>query len=96
MGVRPAQIELAIDELILDPRVAGALSPRALQTLRAEVERELTRLLNTGNLPAHLQHSGQIDTVDAGRLVRGHAQQAGPVARLGAQIAQSVYRGLER
>ena len=41
MGVRPAQIELTIDELILDAGVAGALSPRALQTLRAEVEHEL-------------------------------------------------------
>jgi len=96
MGVKPAQIELSIDELILDARVVGALSPRALQALRAGVEQELSRLLNTGELPAQLQRSGQIDTVDAGRLGRGHTQQAGTVARLGAQIAQSVYRSLER
>lgn len=96
MGVKPTQIELSIEELILDAGVAGALSPRALQSLRAEVEDELTRLLNTKELPAHFQRSGQIDTVDAGRLGRGHTQQARTVERLGAQIAQSVYRSLER
>lgn len=96
MGVRPAQIELSIGELILDAGVAGALSPRALQTLRAAVERELTHLLNAGELPAHFQRSGQVETVDAGRLVRGHTLRAGTVERLGVQIAQSVYRSLER
>ena len=96
MVVRPAQIELAIDELILDARVAGVSSPRALQSLRAEVERELTRLLNAGELPAQLQHSRQIEAVNAGHLARGHAHQAGGVERLGAQIAQSVYRSLAR
>lgn len=96
MGVRPGQIELAIDALILDARIAGALSPRALQTLRVEVEDELTRLLNTGELPAHLQRSSQVETVDAGRLVRGRTQSAGTVDRLGVQIAQSVYRSLVR
>ena len=96
MGVRPGQIELSIDELLLDAGVAGALSPRALQTLRAEVEHELTHLLNAGELPAHFQRSGQVETVDAGRLVRGHTLRAGTVERLGVQIAQSVYRSLER
>lgn len=96
MGVKPAQIELSIDELILDARVAGALSPRALQRLRVEVERELTHLLNAGELPAQLQRSGQVAAVDAGRLVQGHTQPANHVAQLGAQIAQSVYRSLGR
>lgn len=94
MGVKPAQIELSIDELILDARVAGALTPRALQRLRVEIERELTHLLNAGELPTQLQRSGQVAAVDAGLLSRDHAQAAGNVTHLGAQIAQSVYRSL--
>ncbi|MBO9392137.1 hypothetical protein [Caldilinea sp.] len=96
MGMRPAQIELSIDELILDAGVAGALSPRALQALRAEVEHELARLLNAGELPAQLQHSLQIEAVDAGHLARGDAHRGGHGEQLGAQIAQSVYRSLAR
>lgn len=96
MGVKPAQIELSIDELILDARIAGVLSPRALQRLRVEIERELTHLLNAGEMPARLQRSSQVETVDAGRLVQDHAQAAGNVTHLGAQIAQSVYRSLAR
>lgn len=96
MGVRPAQIELSITELILDARVVGALSPRGVQALRAEVEHELTRLLNAGELPAQLQHSLWIEAVDAGHLTRGAARQAGHRGRLGAQIAHSVYRSLVR
>lgn len=96
MGVKPAQIELSIEELILDAGVASALSPRALQTLRIEIEEELARLFQTEGAPAHFERSSQIDSVDAGRLRRGHTQQAGRVERLGAQIAQSVYRSLER
>uniref|UniRef100_A0A7C1FPB8 Uncharacterized protein n=1 Tax=Caldilinea aerophila TaxID=133453 RepID=A0A7C1FPB8_9CHLR len=96
MGVKPAQIELSIDELILDAGVAGALSPRALQTLRAEVEHELIRLLNAGELPAQLQHSLQIEAMDAGHLARGDMHQVGSAGQLGTQIAQSVYRSLAR
>jgi len=96
MGMRPAQIELSIDELILDAGVAGALSPRALQALRAEVEHELARLLNAGELPAQLQHSLQIEAVDAGHLARDDAHRGGHGEQLGAQIAQSVYRSLAR
>jgi len=96
MGVKPAQIELSIDELILDAGVAGALSPRALQTLRAEVEHELIRLLNAGELPAQLQHSLQIEAMDAGHLARGAVRQVENGEQLGAQIAQSVYRSLVR
>lgn len=96
MVMKPAQIELSIDELILDARVVGALSPRALQTLRAGVEHELSRLLNTGELPAQLQRSLQIEAMDAGYLARGDAHRGGHGEQLGAQIAQSVYRSLVR
>lgn len=94
MGVRPAQVELSIDELILDARVVGALPPHALQTLRAEVEQELSRLLNAGELPAQLQRSLQIEALEAGHLARSNAHRAGHREQLGAQIAQSVYRSL--
>jgi|GEM_PF-1419056 len=96
MGVKPAQIELSIDELILDARVVGALSPRALHALRAGVEQELSRLLNTGELPAQLQRSLQIEAMDAGHLARGDAHRGDHAEQLGAQIAQSVYRSLVR
>lgn len=96
MGVKPAQIELVIDELVLDAQVAGALSARGQATLRAEIERQLTHLLGAGETPAQLQHGGQIEAVDAGRLALGHAQPAGSIERLGAQIAQTVYRSLNR
>jgi hypothetical protein len=72
------------------------LSPRALQALRAGVEQELSRLLNTGELPAQLQRSLQIEAMDAGRLARGDAHRGDHAEQLGAQIAQSVYRSLVR
>lgn len=94
MGVRPAQIELSIDELILDARVVGALSPRAVQALRAEIEAELTRLLSTEELPAQIQGNLQVETLDAGHLAPSNAHRTGHREQLGAQIAQSVYRSL--
>lgn len=96
MGMKPAQVELSIDELILDARVAGARSPRALQALRAEIEAELTRLLRAGELPAQFQGNLRVETVDAGRLVRSDAHRAGAGEQLAAQIAQSIYRSLVR
>ncbi len=96
MVMRPTQIELSIDELILDARVVGALSSHAQQALRAEIERRLTHLLSVGEAPALLQQNGQIEAMDAGRLALGHTHQAGSMERLGAQIAQTVYRSLER
>jgi hypothetical protein len=90
MDVKPAQIELSIDELIIDEAVIGRISPRALETLRAEVERELTHLLGGGAVPSHLQQAGQIGQLAAGRLARS----PGPGPALGMTIAQSVYRSL--
>ncbi|MFO7632402.1 MAG: hypothetical protein R6W76_07680 [Caldilinea sp.] len=95
MDMRPAQIELSIDELIIDEAVIGRTSPRALQALRADVERELFRLLSAGELPPNLRQAGQIEQLagspdSAGRSGRG----AGSGQTLGATIAQSVYRSL--
>lgn len=96
MGMKPMQVELAIDELILDARAVGALSPRAQQALRAEIERQLTHLLSAGDAPAQLRHSRTIEAMDAGRLAHSHVPPTGSVERLGAQIAQTVYRSLNR
>lgn len=94
MAVKPAQIELLIDELMIDERVIGKLPPRARQALHAEVERELTRLLSAGDLPPQLRQSGQVEEVDGGRIARGHTNHTAGAEPLGAQIAQSVYRSL--
>lgn len=96
MVMKPAQIELSIDELILDARAVGALPSHAQQALHAEIERQLTHLLSIGEAPTLLQQNGQIEAMDAGRLALGHTHQAGSMERLGAQIAQTVYRSLER
>lgn len=96
MGMKPAQIELAIDELILDARAVGALSARAQQALRAEIERQLTHLLSASDAPAQLQRSGEIEAMDAGRLAHSHISPTGGMEQLGAQIAQAVYRSLNR
>ena len=42
--VKPAQIELSIDELLIDEALLGKMSPRALETLRADVERQLAAI----------------------------------------------------
>jgi hypothetical protein len=96
MDVKPAQIEFTIDELVIDERVAGKLSPRGLNALHAEVEGELTRLLSAGELPPQLQRSGRIEEADGGRIARVRTDHTVGNERLGAQIAQSVYRSLRR
>ncbi|MCL4829486.1 MAG: hypothetical protein KJZ95_19120 [Caldilinea sp.] len=94
MDVKPAQIEFAIDELVIDERAAEKLSPRDLNALRVEVERELVRLLGAETLPSQLQRDGRIEEVDGGRLARHSANRAVAAGQLGVQIAQSVYRSL--
>ena len=92
MDVKPAQIELSIDELLIDEALLGKMSPRALETLRADVERELTHLLGAGAVPAHLQQAGQIGQLAPGRSAAGRLERsAGSGQTLGAAIAQSVY-----
>lgn len=96
MDVMPTQIECTIDELVIDERAAGKLSPRDLNALRVEVERELARLLGAKALPSQLQHDGRIEEVNGGQLAHSHVHQTGSVERLGAQIAQTVHRSLNR
>jgi hypothetical protein len=83
---------LSIDELVIDEALTGKLSPRARQSLHADVARELTRLLGAGELPDRLQQPGQIEQLTGGRADDGRA--AGSDRTLGATIAQSVYRSL--
>lgn len=89
MAVRSEQIELSIDELVIDEALTGKLSPRARQSLHADVARELTRLLGAGELPARFQQPGQIEHL-AGNAGRSPAS----AQSLGATIAQSIYRSL--
>jgi len=97
MDVKPARIELSIDELIVDEAVVGTLSPLALQALRAEVERELAHLLSEGKLPPSLQQAGQIEQLAGSRIATGRAGRSADSSQPpGAAIAQSIYRSLEK
>lgn len=81
-------INLHIERLVLD---GVPLAPSGRPLLQAAVETELTRLLASGGLSDALQSGGALYNVrTAGIQLTG---DAGP-ARLGQQIAQSVYGGI--
>lgn len=84
--MRPRQIEVTIDELVLE-----GVSPAEKLRVAATVEKELGRLLAERGLPEGLQAGGTRGSVDGGSFAR--AERATP-STVGAQVAAAVYRGL--
>ncbi|HWC95657.1 MAG TPA: hypothetical protein VG456_02875 [Candidatus Sulfopaludibacter sp.] len=82
MAVKPQIVELHIEELVLD-----GFSRRDRFSIADAVERELTRLIAEQGL----QRPASVESVDGGRFKTAPA--AKPHA-IGAQVANSVYRGL--
>jgi hypothetical protein len=83
-------INLHIERLVLD---GVNIAPGQRHLLQASVEAELTRLLTDGGLSAGLAQGAAVP-----RLSTGGIQLAGGnnPARIGRQIAQSVYGGIGR
>jgi hypothetical protein len=81
-------IDLHIDRLILD---GFSLSPRERAILRAAFEGELTRLLYERGLNQSLASGGTIPSLNGGNI---QVTAGTPPARLGVEIAQSVYGGI--
>lgn len=81
-------IRLHVERLVLDglpvTRVEAA-------RVKAAMEAELSRLLTAGSVSAELAPGGAMPSVIAPALA---VSPDAPPARLGAQIAQSVYAGI--
>jgi hypothetical protein len=88
VGVRPRQIEVHIDELVLE-----GVSAADRLSVGAAVQRELGRLLAERGLPEGFASAGEHETVDGGSFERSPG--ATP-ARLGDQVAGAVYGSLRR
>jgi hypothetical protein len=84
-GTRPS-IELRIDALVL-----RGFAPGDRHRIGEAVERELARLLAQEELPPLLARPGQRDGLDAGPISVRSGVSADAI---GAEIAQSVFRGL--
>jgi len=81
-------LDIYIERLIVD---GVDLGPGDGERLKAAVEAELSRLLSHGELAQDLKSGGAFPSIRAGsRPVSGE----GNPARLGKQIAQSVYQGI--
>lgn len=82
-------IKLHIESLVLDglpvTRSQGPL-------VQAAVEAELSRLLAKGGLGPELASGGAVSSVPAGSI----RLEGGSPARMGRQIARSVYEGISR
>ncbi len=80
-------INLQIEQILLED---FNLSSWERLQLQANVESELSQLLTTNGLPAHLQNGGTIPTLP----VAIHSSGTQNPAQMGAQIAQSIYQGI--
>lgn len=81
--MKPARMELSIDELVLH-----GFAPGDQRSISEAVRRELTRLAAGQGFPRELTKRGAIGRLDAGTI------QDDPVRRpdrIGAQVAQSVF-----
>ena len=86
--MKPANVELHIEELILHGFAAG---DRYL--VGEALERELTRLVGSANVPSLLAQSIDVERVDGGAFRVAPGSRAETV---GAQVAQAVHGGLKR
>ena len=85
MDLRPAQIRLHIDELVMHGVPVGDRD-----ALGEAIRGELTRLLSAGALPTALARNLQVPSLDAGALPVTSSQPR----VLGTQVAQAVHRSL--
>lgn len=86
--MRPKNIELHIEELVLD----GFEQVDRHRISRA-VERELTRLFTERGIPPSLAGGGEIDHLDAGAF---HITSNSKPETIGTSVAQAVYGGLKK
>ncbi len=87
MELKPARIFLHIDELTM-----SGVPPGDLVALGNAVQRELTRLLGTADLPAGMTRSRRIASLDAGPV----QAPSGGADALGTQVARAVHGSLRR
>ena len=85
MGVRTANIELRVDELVLH-----GFEPKDRHRIGRAVEHELGRLFAERGAPP-LAQSGEIADLDGGSF---EVAPGAGAAAIGAQVAQAVYGGL--
>ena len=88
MDMSPSEINVRIEHLLVNGVTEGDGTQVA-----AAVQRELTRLIAQGSIPASLIRRGHVPALDAGTL--GVAPTEGPHT-LGERVAQAVYRGLHQ
>ena len=81
-------IQLHIERLVLDGPLLSRHQSAVVQTA---VERELGRLLRSGQLNSHVASGGAVPALQGGMIQAPNAK--GPT-RLGAQIAGAVYSGI--
>jgi hypothetical protein len=81
-------ISVYIEHLILDGISLGSGQGTKV---KASIEAELSRLLEEGGLASSLQSDGAFPSVSADSI---HLSGECNAARLGKQIARSVYRGI--
>lgn len=86
--MRPARIELHIEELVLH-----GVAPGDRYRVAEAIEGELARLFQEQGIPPGLTGGGSGASLDGGSF--GVAPGAGP-RRTGAQAGRAIYRGLSR
>jgi hypothetical protein len=87
-GMKPAGIEVNIEELVLH-----GFSPGDRYQIGEALEGELARLLADGGLPSGLERGGEVERLDGGEF---RAKQGSKAESIGAQVARSVYGGMKR
>ena len=88
MGMRPNNVELQIQELVLH-----GFSAADRHQISDAIRTELARQLAQHGVPKLLTRDGRIRQLDAGAVNVALGSRADTV---GKQVAQSVYQGLKR
>lgn len=85
-GVKPARIEVNIEEFVLH-----GFSPADRYGIGEAVQQELARLLAERGLPSGLAKGGDADRLDGGeiRMIRGAKARA-----VGENIGRAIYEGM--
>ncbi|VVB73069.1 Uncharacterised protein [uncultured archaeon] len=82
------KIELHIEELVLH-----GFEPGDRYCIAEALERELSSLIANQGIPRSFKHGGETERMDGGtfEIVPGSKPE-----KIGASVAQSIYRGLKR
>jgi hypothetical protein len=88
MGLKPMNVELHIEELVLH-----GFAPGDRYRIAEAVERELQRLLAEQGAPALFSGSVDLTRIDAGAF---NMMQDANSEMIGAQVAQAIYEGMNR